>query len=486
MINTLVHSLQAQLAHFEQTVQTGDTLYQHLSLEIPLPAPLLSLISIHSRINNSIFLSRPDADIARLGLGTLVSIKAQGENRLDIIKSRHTELLEHWYSAEGSESPTAFLAFAFDENDPMSGNWQDFPNMILTIPDIMIKQSGSTQTLTANIKVEKNTNIRPLKIIEDLLNQLVTAHSLAGNDASQQQFSTPLPAEQQLCSKKSWCTLAENAIKEIHSGKFNKLVTSRRYSLQSTAPVSTHRLLSNLVNYYPGCSIFSYRNTTSDAENTVIAASPERLVTLQNHTLQSDALGGTISRNTAMQDSSAAPFFLKHLLYQTESERSESQKLLKEHNYISRTIYQNLDPLCHSLTMPLSPNLMKLHHLYHLETPIKGKLMACYDLFDVIKALHPTPAIAGLPSQAARQWLLDNENYHRGWYTGAFGWLDSRGNGDLAVMLRCTLIRRKTDDSTQAVTQLDLFAGAGLVAESTPDAEWQETELKMKTILEML
>ncbi len=138
--------------------------------------------------------------------------------------------------------------------------------------------------------------------------------------------------------------------------------------------------------------------------------------------------------------------------------------------------------------MPVSPYLMKLHNLYHLETPIQGKLMENNDLFDALEVLHPTPAVAGLPTQKAKQWILENENYDRGWYTGAFGWLDGQKNGDLSVMLRCALIQSDdpSNNTEKKSSQLDLFAGAGLVAESSPDAEWLETELKMKTILEML
>ena len=89
--------------------------------------------------------------------------------------------------------------------------------------------------------------------------------------------------------------------------------------------------------------------------------------------------------------------------------------------------------------------------------------------------------MAGFPTKEAQQWLLNNETYQRGWYTGAFGTLQTdsneRINGELSVMLRCAVVKDN---------QINLFAGAGLVAESDPDIEWQETELKMQTILEFL
>ena len=205
----------------------------------------------------------------------------------------------------------------------------------------------------------------------------------------------------------------------------------------------------------------------------MIAASPEHLLTLQHPDIQSDAIGGTILND----HSSYHTGLIKQLIVQSDAKSAESKKLLKEHAIIAQDIYQRLDPLCNTLTMPISPFLKKLHNMYHLETPIQGKLNDEYDLFDVIETLHPTPAVAGYPAQESKQWLLENEHYHRGWYTGAFGWLEGNQNGELSVMLRCALIKDN---------QLTIFAGAGLIAESDPEIEWQETESKMQTILEML
>lgn len=208
-----------------------------------------------------------------------------------------------------------------------------------------------------------------------------------------------------------------------------------------------------------------------------MAASPENLLRLHHPNIQSDAIGGTIQRKRMENGQFASLPLPLHSLLSTDTSTSESKKLLKEHLFIAQDIYNRLDPLCKTLIMPGSPLLMKLHHLYHLETPIHGQLMDEVDLFDVIKALHPTPAVAGSPAQIARQWLLENENYHRGWYTGAFGWLDGHLNGELSVLLRCAIHKDR---------QIDLFAGAGLVAESDAEQEWYETELKMQTILDML
>ena len=193
----------------------------------------------------------------------------------------------------------------------------------------------------------------------------------------------------------------------------------------------------------------------------MLAASPERLLSLNNRYIRSDAIGGTLSR---------APESLLKL-------SANENKLLNEHAIIAEDIYRRLDPYCHVLKMPVNPLLMKLHNMYHLETPVSGQLREQKNIFDIIDTLHPTPAIAGYPAEQAQQWLIQNECYNRGWDTGACGWIRGTEQGELSVLLRCALIE---------ANQACLFAGAGLVAESVAEQEWQETELKINTILNML
>ena len=476
MIDVLIKSLKSQLSHLETIIEQEKRQYHYTSLQIPLQKTILL-----SAVNfcDSFFLSQPDSNFTLLGLDSLLTFEANGERRFSSIKNDYSSILKQWYRQEDEKdcSPIAFLAFAFDEDDPMSDHWQSLANTLLTIPRILIREIDSSQFLIVNIALEKSSCHASFTKIEALLQQLFTT-ALPEADKTQYSSAAPFTINEKYASSAytSWQSLTQNAINQIQSGKFDKLVTSRQSTLQSSTKISTPKLVQKLVQYYPGCSILSYH--TSD--KTIVAASPERLLSIHHSDIQSKAIGGTISRNKHSGNKPAPlPFFLKQSTEQTCNELAESNKLLKEHHFISQSIYQNLDPLCHTLKMPIAPFLMKLHNLYHLETPVQGKLMDKYDLFDCVNALHPTPAVAGIPTQQAKQWLLDNEKYRRGWYTGAFGWIDANMDGDLSVMLRCALI----DINKQAI---NLFSGAGLVAESDPDAEWQETELKMQTIMEML
>jgi len=438
--------------------------YQYCTLQIPLDEPI-SLLA--ADIEQSFFLCKPDSSLTLLGLGSFINLEATGEHRFSSIKSAYTDILQKWQDKD-IISPIAFHAFAFDENDPMSDHWSDLPNTLVRIPLILFKEINSQQTLFINVDLqqwEKQQNYisEVLLTIESLLKTYFKEINQSSDNTPESKselFNRPLSI--------SWIQMTKKAINKIRSGSIDKIVTSRQFSLSKEKKISTIQLSRNLIKNYPACTILSYQFSGK----TIIVASPEHLVTLDYPNIKSDAIGGTIHRKTDKNHS------INSL---AQSPLADKNRLLKEHDFIVQAIYQGLDSLCHTLKMPLSPFLMKLHNMYHLETPIQGKLMDQYDLFDVVKTLHPTPAVAGYPTQQSRQWLLENEDYQRGWYTGAFGYLENNPqgkiNGELSVMLRCAVINKN---------KMTLFAGAGLVAESDPETEWQETELKMQTILEML
>jgi isochorismate synthase EntC len=123
--------------------------------------------------------------------------------------------------------------------------------------------------------------------------------------------------------------------------------------------------------------------------------------------------------------------------------------------------------------------VLKLPGVQHLYSPIEGKLASNpkRSVVEILEKLHPTPAVAGSPREKALQWLARFEELERGWYSGAVGWVNDRGEGDFAIALRSALIRDK-----RAI----VHAGAGIVSGSVPEAELRETEMKMKAALSVL
>ncbi len=475
MINTLMHTVEESLERALQQVLDADfPACRYLTIETGLDnhfpvSPVEDL--------EHFFINKPDDQVCFLGLGELVTIKASGTQRLESLKKQFKQLLDSWHHPAAS-APLAFIAFAFDENDPMSGDWQNLPNALLKLPRILIKTTPAGKFLQFNIPLHSVGQENPLRneyeSVKSLLSQYLSSQSTTRSGTFPLNSGHKTSANSKICKddnaghsdRQAWHKLSQEALGEIQKGHFDKLVTSRQQWVRLKHEVSLAKLTDKLSRYYPACTVLSFFSKKTK----LVCASPEQLIQLQDSVIKSEAIGGTILKSP-QQDHNPPQ------LLPTDQDNPEYHKLLKEHRFIAQDIYQRLDPLCHSLKMPCSPYLMKLHNMYHLETPIKGILQEQYDIFDTIRTLHPTPAIAGFPALQAQQWLLAHEGYQRGWYSGAFGWIDTQMNGELSVMLRCALLNSE---------QAHLYAGAGLIRESDPDIEWQETELKMQTILEML
>jgi isochorismate synthase EntC len=132
---------------------------------------------------------------------------------------------------------------------------------------------------------------------------------------------------------------------------------------------------------------------------------------------------------------------------------------------------------CDTVEAETQPSTLRLPGLAHLATPVRGRLSPGADVYGLLEALHPTPAVGGVPRSAAMAWIRTHERYARGWYTGGFGWVGDGDRAELAVVLRCGLLRG---------TELTLHAGAGITRISRPGNELAETELKLRTLRDRL
>ncbi|HIA02130.1 MAG TPA: salicylate biosynthesis isochorismate synthase, partial [Myxococcales bacterium] len=148
-----------------------------------------------------------------------------------------------------------------------------------------------------------------------------------------------------------------------------------------------------------------------------------------------------------------------------------------EQSFVVRAIEDALTGLSVKVSASAIPGVKRLAQMQHLVTEISAELSEETHLFQAVEGLHPTPAVGGWPVKAAQQWLAQNETMERGWYAAPVGWLDCHGNGVFAVAIRSALFQ-----NGDAIA----FAGAGIVAESDAQAEWDETELKLQTIADAL
>ena len=148
-----------------------------------------------------------------------------------------------------------------------------------------------------------------------------------------------------------------------------------------------------------------------------------------------------------------------------------------EHAFVVRQVVESLAPLCAKLDHPAEPEIRGLRNVLHLRTAIAGTLSAPHHVLDLAARLHPTPAVGGTPTDAALAWIAAHETDPRGWYAGPVGWFDAAGDGKLAVALRSGILEG---------TRAHLYAGAGIVRDSDPDAEYAETRLKLAAVLSAL
>jgi menaquinone-specific isochorismate synthase len=153
-----------------------------------------------------------------------------------------------------------------------------------------------------------------------------------------------------------------------------------------------------------------------------------------------------------------------------------SPKEAEEHRLVRERIVRDLGALSTHVEAEQAPRLLKLGRVQHLHTPIRATLRPETTDADVLARLHPTPATAGEPVAAARQWLGENEPFDRGWYAGPVGWV-GRDAAEFAVALRCGLAVQ---------SNLILFAGAGMVPGSEPAAEAREIEAKLSPFLRLM
>lgn len=258
-----------------------------------------------------------------------------------------------------------------------------------------------------------------------------------------------------------------SALAQIRNGEFEKTVLSRSLTLaaQIEVPALLHRLAArNLHGYTFAIDLTDSGLAAVSERRTLIGASPELLLARYGKELVSHPLAGSIPRSAdAVEDRRRADALLC------------SAKDLHEHALVVDAVTAALRPYCKTLRVPSAPSLLATPTMWHLGTEIRGELadLATTSL-EVALALHPTPAVCGHPTAAARKFIADVEGFDRRYFAGLVGWCDSHGDGEWAVTLRCAEV---------GAHSATLYAGAGVVAGSEPQLELLETSGKLRTML---
>lgn len=250
----------------------------------------------------------------------------------------------------------------------------------------------------------------------------------------------------------------EKALSRIAAGDVEKIVLSRTQRATVSPRFDLRPALRHLAESYPDCWTFSVDG--------FFGSSPETLINVTGGHFTAKVLAGTAPRGT---DSASDT--------QMASDLASSSKDLDEHGFASRSVYKALDPLVSQLSMSDAPYTLKLPNVWHLASDIAGELSPDVSSLNIVKALHPTAAVAGTPTSHAVTLISEIEGFDRGRYAGPVGWMGANGDGQWAIGLRCAQL---FGDHVEA------YAGGGIVSDSIPEKEYVETEMKFKPVLEAL
>jgi len=250
-----------------------------------------------------------------------------------------------------------------------------------------------------------------------------------------------------------------DAVAAIRAGELVKVVLARTVDVRATGPVDVVALARRWARLEPACTVFGV--PTRDGR--FVGASPELLVERSGRRVHSRPLAGTTDR---FHDASSG----------LPAELLESAKDGEEHRLVVEAIRDALDPVCDRLDVPDHPELVHLHTITHLGTTIDGTLGIGADgsvpsALHLVARLHPTPAVGGVPRGAAARWIGRMEPVARGTYAGPVGWVDGAGDGRWMVGIRAV---------TVAGPSVRMTAGVGIVADSDPHTELEETRLKLR------
>jgi len=252
-----------------------------------------------------------------------------------------------------------------------------------------------------------------------------------------------------------------NAVAALRDRNLRKVVLARALDLEFADRVRSERIVRNLAKDNP--RDYTYAAALPDSR-TIVGATPELLLAKEGLRVVSHPHAGTMPR-------SADPV----------ADRANGEALLAseknhiEHAAVTEALVETLRPFCRSLDVPAEPRLVSTPAVWHLGTTITGELLdRDITALRLAAALHPTPAICGTPTDAARSLVGELEPFDRGYYAGAVGWVDADGDGEWAVAIRCAEV---------ADTSMRLYAGGGIVPASDPQTELDETSAKFQTLL---
>jgi len=348
--------------------------------------------------------------------------------------------------------PRAFGGFSFFPEHEPAPPWSGFTAASFVVPAVQLTRADDRTWLTV-VAEDDDAARRELARAETDVADLPAMQPTGGPPG--------VAATTQRTPPETWMAQVADAVERIRADGLRKVVLATALDVDLEGTISPPSVLERLRRTYPGCYRFLLQ-PTEDAG--FFGAPPERLVRKVGRTVETEALAGSVERgDTPEADAALATSLL------------ESDKLQEEQGLVVDAIREGLAPL--GDVSVGDQTVLELTNIQHLRTPITARLDGDDHVLSVVEALHPTPAVGGVPRGMALDLIREVESFERGWYAAPVGWFDAAGDGEFAVGIRSGIAGG--DWAT-------LFAGNGIVADSDPEEEWSEVAPKFRPILDEL
>lgn len=434
-----------------------------------LPCDDLSLLAFLAQAagQSRIFWAHDASTPAVAGVGTAALLTAHGPDRVAQIGAQAARLfagaLHHSTTPlPAAVGPRLFGGFAFWEDHAATGPWTAFPGATFLLPRIQLTRWAGQTWLTINHLAPDDgdpaQHIRSVRAEAEMLR-----HSLRAAEVPGRVGMTGTVELRELVSQAQWETGVSEIVGQIRGGALRKAVLARACHLRAARPFCPTAALARLERRYGDCYRFLFEPHPGHA---FFGATPELLAEVAGAALHTVALAGTARRGETVAEDEG----LGAALLANPKERHE-------HALVVEAVAAGVRPFVRTLDVPAIPALRRLGTVQHLQTPITGQLAGAHGVLPLVAALHPTPALGGTPREAALPLIRRLETFQRGWYAAPIGWLDGRGDGLFAVAIR---------SAVSVGEEAWLYAGAGIVGDSNPAREWDETCLKFRPMLDAL
>lgn len=335
--------------------------------------------------------------------------------------------------------------------------WDKFGNLRFIVPRWELHIAGDATTFACNILFAPGQ--APSVLCDTLLSEL--EHLTFSDTHHHSPFPCPvrrIDSPDEL----AWRDIVEKTLQAFNSNELQKIVLARKTLFTLSDDLEPLSLMQRLKSTNPNLFYFYFQPEEHIA---FLGGSPERLYRKENRMLKSEAIAGTRSRGSTLEQDQD---LMEELLH--------CDKDLREHQFVVENIKENLEKLCHTVDIDDEITILKLAQVQHLRCRLQGILAEDISDAEILQIMHPTPAVGGSPTEKAIAAIKKLEPFDRGWYAAPVGWI-SHDASEFVVAIRSGLVDKK---------ELALFSGAGIVKGSTPEGEWAEIENKIANFMKAI